>query len=457
MDLSPRNILVPLAGARTADGTAIIDVRVADEPPAHNRAGLDAQIAMLGDWGGLYQSAMTACAAVRRLRLRPVGVGRLRAWRGSPLPGYVSIPNATALDGLDPSQSRSAELGIALALVAYGGQARPDVIFATGQLESRARPSAEDRNVRVEPVAEIATKLAEIRQYTETASIERGSRILLFLPAETIDGRDTRAAHRDELGRLAEAVSAKAGTLDIHPVATLNDAVVTLGIRGIEPTRADKVLAASAAVAATAAVLSIAWSLWLSAPIGIAFAEVMLSDGSRVSSPLRAVYEPQSAAYVMQPECLGPQAMPHYRNGDGLVLRTVIRDQGVLVNVLGGYHHILVAVSERSDVVVVPPQSFARPLPSRSGAQTFTPPPPGKWDVSVAVPIEGIPERTKLFVLAKRGRPFDADALATSTRNAIANAKGVDRLNVATTHLSRIASYVDYTFRSTEGDVSCAP
>lgn len=453
MQLAPRSVIVPIAGL--AGASSLIEVRADDIPPPSNDEGFDPQLAKLFGWGTLYQSGATAMSAVRRLRLGSVGVGRLRMLRGQPIPGYLSLQNAADIAGLDPANSRSAELGLALALIAYCGQSQATAIAATGQLETTARlGQAVDRSVKVEPVGRLAAKIAAVADNVEAQALgARTGRLCFYLPARTEDGAETLVAYAGELERLRRVCALQGGTLDVCPVETLNDAVVHLGIRGIQPTPADRMIATGLGVGALALIGWVAWASFVNAPMRLVFEDIVLADGNKVHSPLRATFEQERGAFVMSPACLGPQATPVYRSGEMLVLRAAVRNSGTWNGLLSGHQFIVVGVSERSGVKVLPPVAFAPPLHDVDAGVSLA----GET-LSVALPIEGPPERTKLVVLSKRGSPFDAAQVRKTIEEATAGKIENERINAATAALTRLApGYIDYTFRSAEGDVSCAP
>ena len=86
---------------------------------------------------------------------------------------------------------------------------------------------------------------------------------------------------------------------------------------------------------------------------------------------------------------------------------------------------------------------------------------PDDYDLSIEIPIEGLSERVRLFVLARRGFAINANKLRTDLEALLANKSTGERINAATTWLARQApGYLDYTFRTetrTETEASCDP
>ena len=455
MELLPRSVIVPLAGASSG---ALIEVRADNVPPQSNDEGFDPQLAQLFGWSGLYQSGATAVAAVRRLRLGAVGLGRLRALRGNPVSGYLSIANARDTDGLAPDQSRSAELGLALALIAYGGQSKATAIAATGRIDASPRPGqAADRTVRVEPVGELGTKIGALAAFIDArAPADRTDHLCLFVPARTLDGENVIDAHKGELYRLRAACAAQSCALEVYPVETLNDAVVRLCVRGMLPTWTDRILAGGLGSAASVGVGLLAWTSFLDAPIRLSFEDIVLADGTATTSPIRAVFEQSQGAFVMRPQCLGAQATAMYRPGDTLIMRVGAASEGWLTRRLGGHRYVIAAVSEKSGVLVLPPESFAAAVKSGGDIVRPSATPSSTTELLLGLPVTGPSERTKLIVLAKRASAFDAAGLRKNLEAAVAGKPEAERINAATAVLARAApGYLDYSFRSVETDFPC--
>jgi hypothetical protein len=185
-----------------------------------------------------------------------------------------------------------------------------------------------------------------------------------------------------------------------------------------------------------------------------------LSDGNEVPSPVRGVFEPSKHAFVMRASCLGPQATPIYRPGESLLFRMAITDRSKLVDRLGGYHYVVIGISERSGLKIFPPEAIATAL---KPSVTVTPSPElpssdSVHGINIALPIEGPAEKSRLILLVQRSRAFDVNALRQEISSAIAGKAESERINVVVTKLSgRAPGYLDYSFRTAEGDVVCEP
>jgi hypothetical protein len=199
-------------------------------------------------------------------------------------------------------------------------------------------------------------------------SVVASTPIQLFIPERTADERETIAAHANDLANLKSAVTRKGGTLEICPVATLNSAVKHLGIRGLAPTAGERLLLGGFVAGLLAALTSLMGYVWFNSAIPLTLADIILSDGAALASPIRVGFDPSKRAFVMREACLGAQATPVYRAGESLVMRVVIADPAKRPELFRGYHFTLVAISERSGIKVFPPEALGRPLAKSSGS-----------------------------------------------------------------------------------------
>lgn len=214
LTFAPRHVFIPIADPR-GNGGRLTMVRADDVPPAYD-AALIPQIAELAH-RDLYEAGSVALGAIRRLRLHTRGPVNFQPLRAKPIPGFLSTSDGPNVISLDAANARSAELGLALALLAFGGQCSECVIIATGQLDADA---AQDDDVLVHPVGELARKFQAIHNAVEagTVPVAASARIQLFVPEQTADGRKTITAHADDFAKLDTTVTRKGGTLEICPV-----------------------------------------------------------------------------------------------------------------------------------------------------------------------------------------------------------------------------------------------
>jgi len=459
MDLSPRTVLIPLAAGK-ADGGRVARVQADATPPAPNAAGLNGRIAELSDWG-LYPAGAFALGAIQRLHLRPRGLSLAQRLMPGAMSSYLKITNGPDLLGLAPENSRSAELGLALALLMHAGQSRDRLVIATGALARDASPHLAAEDVAIEPVAGMGSKIEALVGGLRThKGSAYASCVQFFLPCRTSEGDDTITAYASEFAGLRKSFAQHGVEIEIVPVASLRQAMSKVGVSTLQPTFADRLVARSIVGAFASLCVGGLGYLWLNAPLEVTFDKIELSDGTMAPSPLRAVYDPASSSFVMQPSCIGAQKLPVYRKGESLVLRASLRySPTATVDKVLGYHYAIIGISERSGLKVYPAETIGRPSADmKNTSSTPTPPTTGPFELSVVLPVEGPTEKNKLIILARRFRAFDAAGLRSELETALDGKQPSDRINVAVSFLARYApGYLDYSFLSAEDEVECEP
>jgi hypothetical protein len=458
MAWSSRTVLIPLA-TPTYDRGSIARIQADGGRPVRDEVGLNPQIAELGDWN-LYEAGAIALGAIRRLGLRPRGLGLTQRFRPGVVSGYLSATNGPDLRGLASENTRSAELGLALGLLMYAGQSRDRIVIATGCLARDTGPNSDPSDdVAVQPVGEINGKIeALIRSLDAQKGGAYARRVLFFLPIKTLSGESTPAAHAGELRGLREAFREKCIEIEVCPVASLHEALRKLGIDALETTAADRLLARGFAGVLVAAAVSLLFYRWLVTPLDLAFAVVPLTTGEEVLSPVRAVYDTRDGAFRMREACFGEQRLPVYRAGESLVFRAVLKARSPLVQALGGYHFAVVGVSEESGLKVYPPETFRAFGPRRPLAASEVQARLEDFDLSAVLPIVGPREKSKLIVLVRKLSPFDTKALHDFLTSALIGRQPAERINTVVTRLAGFApGYVDYSFQSVEDETECAP
>ncbi len=454
MDFTPRTVLIPVAGM--AESGRMARVQADGGTPEANAAGLDPQIADLNNWE-LYEAGAIALGAVRRLHL-PVGrVAGFRRFRPQVIAGTLSVTNGPDIRGLMRAHNRSAELGLALALLMYAAQSKVRAVIATGQLARDASPQGSFQNdVAVLPVERLPAKIETIARSLD--SHKGGAMpqdVLFFLPRTTSEGKETSAVFQDALEGLRTSFAKHGLRLDICPVSSLREALDRLGIDSLQMHYRDRLVLAGAGGLAGLAGLALAGYLWLTAPLELSFAKIDMADGTAIASPARAVHDARSGKFVFEKHCKGPRRLPVYRAGDWMILRARVADGGGLASLLGGYHFTIVTVSEKSGIKVFPPKTFrkaamAPEIPEEMSGQRG-------GEISVALPVEGPAEKNKVIVLARRAFPFNSRKLRQGLEQALARVQPAQYVNAAVSHLAGEApGYLDYSFLSVKGEPECA-
>jgi hypothetical protein len=420
-------------------------------PQAHP-AKLNPQISELNDWR-LYEAGANALGAVNRLQLPHKRFALWSRLRPRAIPGYLHVTRVEGLAGLHASHSKSAELGLALGLLSFAGQTRTRLFAATGGLSASTSPDrAQKDGADVLPVGQIEEKIAAFRRAIKVDM--PGSfpaKLLWFVPQTTLEGGLFIEAYRSALDDLKETCQQAGVSLQVHPVATLGEAARYLGVSTLAPTIGDRLSSWTLAGTLALAGFSAATWFWLGAHLPLSFATVTLPSGEALVSPFRARYGTRDKRFLVQETCVDNNKLPLYRIGDWLVLQVTAPNEGMLTRWLGGYHFTIVAVSEQSGLKVFPLSAFrhGRPgAPVETGVR--------RQRLSLALPVTGPAEMTKIFILARRGLGFDEEGLRRALQKKLAKETPSHYINATETSLQSLApGHLTYPFRSVEREPEC--
>jgi hypothetical protein len=453
--LSPRTVLIPLAGFGD-DAGRIARVQADSTSATRNPAGLKPQIAELADWQ-LYEAGAIALGAIKRLSLKPRGFAPFQRLTRTSVSGLLTVTNGPDLLGLTAENARSAELGLALALLMHASQIRDRLVIATGCLSRDAAPGIATRDVAVLPVGEMKRKIAVLEEALE---LQKGSaytrRIVFFVPSVTPEGAPTTAKHAAEFQHLTDAYRQQGVEIEVCPVGTLREAAAKLQIEGTVATTADRVLVACLIAALITMGAAGLMYRWVTAPLHLAFGNIELTSGVSVASPMRAVFDIGKKTFVMRPTCFGAQRIPIYRAGESLVFRAIMRNGSLLGRGLLGYHYVVISVSEQSGLKVFPAETFRHPVSLTEHATAR--PLDVSWQLTAVIPVDAPGEKNKLIILARRLQPFDSAALRHDLEAALEGRPASQRINTVVAQLAGyVPGYLDYSFLSADGDVACDP
>ncbi len=204
-----RAVLIPLAGGeRPTVGTVCADFF----QPQATSDGLEPQIRELRDIG-LYEAAMTARSAVMRffpMSAAEPGIGHVRLY---PL-------NPGEFDGLQDSNSESAQLGLAVAFMLTRTQSRPRLIMATGAIEMKDAMST----VEIRPVHHVREKLRAFMAHHRSRGASAIPSVIV-LPKCDPDKVLIRERHHEAIAEF-EAAGATVLTAE-----TLSDVIAALDLK----------------------------------------------------------------------------------------------------------------------------------------------------------------------------------------------------------------------------------
>jgi hypothetical protein len=407
-----REVLIPMVGE---SGGAVARVAADAELPQAHPAQLDREISELLECG-LYQSGQQAKAAVRSLRRSGAGLlGRPRA--------ALSVVNPGDIVGLGSENSASAELGLALALLAFQSQSAAPAVIATGALEQGAGTT----DVRIKPVHHIGQKFRVVAQHFSQPGSAKPPHWFL-VPAADSDGEPIGTRYAAEVAALA------ARGIGLRPVGTLREAMQAIGAQRIAQRRIERRLRGGLMFAGFAVLAAAIGVYWLNSPLTLAFTSGPAPDGRIVMTPLRIIE--RDGRTRMQAPCMpSPGALPAFELNDqiGIRLRIVASDDDP-TPWLGGYHFMAVVLTgERAPRAVVPREW------DPEGRAQFV------WD------IVGSPDESTLIFLARRGFAFDADKLLADLLHSLAPLQASERESAAREFLRRSAPGVTtYRFKTVQ-------
>lgn len=441
-----RSVVIPLAGPAKASGRVAI-VQADNHPPQSNDAQLNPAIAELADWR-LYGAGSVALAAIRRLNIRPPPYALHSRFIARKLDTYLTVANGTEILGLQENSSRSAELGLALAFLLHAGRSNAKTIIATGALSRELSvDEGETNDVAILPVDGIESKIAAIaRTLDETSITDYPNRVMMFVPVATSDGKPTLDVHKHAFSQLVQLFKAKNVALEIHPVASLNQALSVLRISSLTSTKSDKIAASALAACMVVAALTLSGYLWLSAPIGLRFESITSAVAPNSMTPVRAKFIAAGERYTILARCQGPRQLPAYKDGDTLVARIATEELLGQLDTNSSYRFTVVVASEQSGVKVFPDSVF---FGRKTGIDT-------QEGVTLAIPIQGPKEENKLVIIAQRLLAFDNNRIRKDLTKIAADGPASELINRVVNHLSEQApGYLDYSFLSIGKDESC--
>ncbi|HEY1942561.1 MAG TPA: hypothetical protein VGH40_10610 [Roseiarcus sp.] len=439
-------VLVPLVGANGA-GAQLFEAIAGDFAPEAHPARLLPQISELFDFG-LYGVGQTVREAVTRL----VAARRARLWlsrrNGRVNPWNLRISDLQ-IGRLSDENARSAGLGLALAALCQAFSRDPGVIFATGEILLPSAPGG--LAVAIGPVGGLRGKLSLVGDYiVQHRQALEDKRLVVVLPATTIDGRPLAEAEAATLARLsAEAREARA-RLDFVFADALDGVEATLG-----PFAMREILtpARAACLAATLLVAALVGGAFLTlerAPIALAFEPVAAAatPGPDDAAPQRARYDSASDKLEMLGPCFDDQRQPIVVGGETLVVRVSARDALPFASRLRAPRLFIASVSRAADPVILDAQHFRSLVQAPRDDATI--------DMTAAIPIEPIEDEVRLFVVATRDPSIEITEVQEALRKTLKGLSGAAVLTTTTNFLAdRLGQEIEYQFKVTNDPHAC--
>lgn len=395
---------------------------------------------------GLYQAGCAAASAVRKLGIEPPfgalyqQVARL-AW--------IEAQRLQSASPSGPSEGRSAELGLALALL-MGASGSPDrQVIATGALGGQPSGHASD-DVEVLPVGSLPGKLDLVLTLASHDSLPRfdRERELLFFTPLTFeeDGEQRDVASLPVVEQLS-----KFG-VRVVPVGRLGEAAVILKARRARHLAADRILQAGAAALALMLAAGMTWHLWPSPKVAMTF--LPAGGVALAAEPYQACFTADGGYYPVPLDREGiARTMPA---GSTLGWNVTIDDPGTSEHVFGRwmqpaqYHLAQIMLASSSPTKVLTPSlPDGKPVELSPGAA---------WEW--AWKLTEKPENNMLVLLAQPAKPFNAAEIrrALVERFPADGADSAMDLTAAANFLSTLApGSVRFNVRTVEGGDPCDP
>jgi hypothetical protein len=444
-------VFVPLVGA---DGMAeqLFEAIASDVPPEPHPAKLVPQIAELFDFG-LYQMGQLA----REAAIRFVDARRRLVWLGQrnarARPWFLRISDLQ-VGRLSDDNARSAGLGLALAAIlqAFGRDA--ETVFATGQIVLPTASAAS--SIAIAPVGGLHAKLTLIADaiHRHRAAL-RGRRVVVALPATTLEGAKTKDAEAAILGRLSREAEEAGLRFEVLFLDSLDEIEAAFG-----PLRLTELLTRPRAVTLVSILVLLIGvaAFWLAlahAPIRLAWAPVEIAgagaEPAASSDPLpqRARYDAASDKLRILPRCYDEQRQPMLVGGETLLMRATMRDGLPFASRVRPPHMFIASVSRSADPVILDANLFRR----ASGNATTE----GDESIVTAIPIEPVEDEIRLFVVATRDPTVQPSALIDDLRKRLSGLSGPSVLATTASFLAdRLGSTIDYQFKVTNDAKLCA-
>ena len=441
-------VFVPLVGAN-GEGAQLFEAIAGEEAPEAHPARLIPQISELFDFG-LYGIGQSAREAVMRF----VATRRARLWlsRGN---GRVTPWNLRISDlqvgRLSDENARSAGLGLTLAAICQAFDREPGLVFATGEIKLPSGPS--DPAVAIGPVGGLRGKLSLIGDYiVQHRQALDGKRMIVVLPAATLDGRPLAVSESPMLERLAGEAKEAGARLDFVFADTLDAVEEALGPFAMREIVTPKRAALGGVLAAAVALLVAGWIALAHAPVLIAFEPLAPAITRSVSAdeaaPQRARYDSASDKLRLLGPCFDAQREPLVVGGETLVLRVSVRDGLPFASRIRAPRLFIASVSRAADPVILDAQHFRSLADAPSGGAEI--------DVTAAIPIEPVEDEVRLFVVATRDPSIDITSLQESLRKALQGLTGAAVLTTTTSFLAdRLGSEIEYQFKVTNDPKAC--
>lgn len=351
----------------------------------------------------LYKAGCTAVNAVRKLRLkRPIfSIYQLFRPRAA-----IETQRLLSLTAWGPTEGRSAELGLALALVTRICAVHHRVIVATGALSS-ATPSSESiplfrsNDVKIHPVTKIREKLEALACDIKNGAFQEiadGKELLVFTPKyyQHPDGNL-------EIDKFEQVAKLRALGVRVIPVNWLSEATHVLRAYRTQYLFQDRLFQFLVGALVTVCVAFVSWTTWRNTEIPMRFTPASLHALQPEPFELCTLGKKQ---YVLpfRTKSLIPSVPVTATIGWKTIIGDPTSVDAILAKVFGfkGYYIAVIVVSEFSPISLdnVRMEQTTVPMQVRPGDSYQG------W-----IKLNDQTEINALIILAQRHAPFEADRL----------------------------------------------
>lgn len=382
---APQGVLIPMVGAAGAICRVVCDSNL---PPDHP-AQLDRRASALLETG-LYAAGQQAIAASKSLSLPRSGFFTANSFA-------LSVINPGDIAGLATENSRSAELGMALAwLTALCGKKGP-VVAATGALDS-----VSSTDVLIQPVSHLKEKLRLLAEYFAKPTASQPPHYCL-IPILDPDGQSTTAKYISEINNLSSL------GVRVVAVSTLREACNLFNLTQLATTDTELQVRRAVKLIAALFVLVFVCVAWISRPLALSFGSAVSPSGQLFVTPSRALFDANGAIFLV-PECkrAAYDYWHRYVAGERLAIKI-----GSVTDILPVYGvAVVVSKGHRARVMEIPQPRLDSPQGS-----------------SFTVDLLEPEQEYMLTIIARRLLPIDAKLLQEQINQLLENRVGTDRLS----------------------------
>jgi len=343
--------------------------------------------------------------------------------------------NTAQMRGLNTANATSAELGLLLALIMHGRDAKPDLVAATGRISP-------DPDVSVGAVEKIREKCAALADWVKSQRFDTPKTMLFATPA--LDPNQRHAL--EALNKTCASHNVTLTHIEASKVAPILD---SLRLSASKLGKNEHLARAAVGAALLVGAGLIWFSAWLMTPPQIGFSTLPWALGDDPQTPLRVRIDRQIGQTKLLPTCFGPDQRAMVLAGEHLTLRVRTTGAKFLDQKAGLVDVAIIALGAQSQPFV-----FKQDLLPLSDQLHYI---DGELEFGAALPVLEPAEAMKVVVLMKKGRGIRFVALKEALNTAFdASEPGEARLaDLAGIAVDYGQVSLVYDFRSVVDPLDC--